>query len=71
MTEGENSARRTARDRKQSRKEKIKVNIVRKVTGRDFVNSMCTDFSRGNNSGNFIERLLCGFGRVLQACKVE
>src|SRR6516162_10659776 len=40
MTEGENSARRTARDRKQSRKEKIKVNIVRKVTGRDSVNSM-------------------------------
>ena len=47
------------------------MNIVRKVTGRDSVNSMCTDFSRGNNSGNFIERLLCGFGRVLQACKVE
>jgi hypothetical protein len=39
MTEGENSARRTARDRKQSRKEKIKVNIVRKVTGRDSVNA--------------------------------
>jgi hypothetical protein len=39
MTEGENSACRTARDRKQSRKEKSKVNMVGKVTGRDPVNA--------------------------------